>query len=99
MSVPSSITPRIVVARVAASLLGGYVFVWGFIAFGMAGLFALGMPFHDTEHLCAILGVLIYATLFIWAFTVRSLAKAWLVLLGGGALMTTLGSLIQHQLT
>jgi hypothetical protein len=95
----SSITPRIVVSRTAAGLLGGYAFVWGFIAFGMAGLFALGMPFHDTEHLCAILGLLIYATIFMWAFAARNLTKVWVVLLGGGALMAALGSLIQHQLT
>ena len=95
----SSITPRVIVSRVAASLLGGYAFVWGFIAFGMAGLFALGMPFHDTEHLSAILGLLIYAIVFMWAFAARNLTKVWVVLLGGGGLMTALGFLIQHQLT
>ena len=100
MSVSSpSITPRVIVARVVASLLGGYAFVWGFIAFGMAGLFALGMPFHDTEHLCAILGLIIYAIVFMWAFAARNLTKVWVVLLGGGALMAALGSMIQHQLT
>lgn len=97
MSASSLVSPRIVAARVVASLLGGYVFVWGFIALGMAGLFALGMPFHDTEHLCAILGFLLYAVVFMWAFAARSLLRVWLLLFGGGAVMAALGSLIQHQ--
>lgn len=99
MSASFSVTPRIVVSRIAASLLGGYAFVWGFIAFGMSSLFALGMSFHDAEHLCAILGLLIYVAIFMWTFAARSLTKVWSVLLGGGALMTVLGSLIQYQLT
>lgn len=99
MSASFSVTPRIVVSRIAASLLGGYAFVWGFIAFGMSGLFALGMSFHDAEHLCAILGFLIYVIIFMWAFAARRLTKVWCILLGGGALMTVLGSLIQYQLT
>lgn len=99
MSVSSpSITPRVIAARVATGLLGGYAFVWGFIAFGMAGLFALGMPFHDTEHLSAILGLLIYVVVFMWAFAARNLLGVSVALFGGGALMAALGSLIQHQL-
>ena len=99
MSVSSPpITPRAIAARTATALLGGYVFVWGFIAFGMAGLFALGMPFHDTEHLCAILGLLIYAIVFMWVFAARNLIRVAVILFGGGALMAALGSLTQQQL-
>lgn len=99
MSVSSpSITPRVIAGRTVTALLGGYAFVWGFIAFGMAGLFALGMPFHDTEHLCAILGLLIYAIVFMWAFAARNLIRVAAILFGGGALMAVLGSLIQQQL-
>ena len=65
---------------------------------GLAGLFALGMPFHDTEHLCAILGLLIYAIVFMWVFAARNLIRVAVILFGGGALMAALGSLIQQQL-
>lgn len=98
MAASPSITPRVIVMRTITALLGGYAFVWGFIAFSMAGLFALGMPFHDTEHLGAILGLLIYATVFMWAFAARSLTRVAIILFGGGAVMAALGSLIQHQL-
>ena len=94
-----SITPRVIIARTLTALLGGYAFVWGFIAFGMAGLFASGMSFHDTEHLCAILGLLIYAIVFMWTFAARNLVRVAVILFGGGAVMAALGSLIQHQLT
>lgn len=98
MAASPSITPRVIVARTLTALLGGYAFVWGFIAFGMAGLFALGMPFHDTEHLCSILGLLLYATVFMWVFAARNLVPVAAILFGGGAVMAALGSLIQHQL-
>ena len=72
---------RHVLLRIAAAVLGGYAFCWGFVALGMAGLFALGMSFHDAEHLCAMLAFLLYVTVFCWAFATRSLAG---LTLGGG---------------
>ncbi|ACE83831.1 putative iron uptake protein [Cellvibrio japonicus Ueda107] len=96
----SSATPsgRHILIRITAAILGGYVFIWGFIGLALAGLYALGMPFHDAEHLSSMLGFLLYLTVFLWAFAVRSLSRAWLVLVGGGVLMTILASLIQHWL-
>lgn len=88
-----------VLQRVAAALLGGYAFTWGFIALGLALLFAAGMDFHDAEHLAAILGFLVFLTVFLWAFADRSLARVWGVLAGGGLLMTGAASLVQHLLT
>jgi hypothetical protein len=85
-----------VAGRIAAALLGGYVFCWGFIALGLAGLFALGMPFHDGEHLLAILAFPLFVAVFCWAFVARSLPRVWLVLAGGGALMAGAGALIQY---
>ena len=84
--------------RIAAAVLGGYAFTWGFIALGMSGLFALGMSFHDAEHLSAMLAFLVYVAVFCWAFAARSLPRVWLVLAGGGALMAGAGSLIQMAL-
>lgn len=84
--------------RTTAAVLGGYAFCWGFIALGMAGLYALGMPFHDAEHLLAMLAFLLYAAVFCWAFVARSLPRVWLVLAGGGALMAGVASLVQMGL-
>ncbi|CAM4255859.1 Iron uptake protein [Bordetella tumbae] len=87
-----------IAGRIGAALLGGYVFTWGGIALGVAGLFAAGMEFHDAEHLCNILGFLVFLVVFLWAFAARSMPRVWLVLLGGGGLMTASASLIQHML-
>ena len=88
-----------VALRIFTAMFMGYGFTWGFIAFGTAGMFALGMEFHDAEHLSAILGFLIYLTAFLWAFAARHLGRVWLVLAGGGALMAIAASLLQARLT
>jgi len=87
-----------VLARIAAAILGGYAFCWGFIALSMALLFAAGMPFHDTEHLSSMLGLLLYVTVFCWAFAARRLLHVWGLLAGGGALMAGLATLVQRAL-
>jgi hypothetical protein len=84
------------VLRVAAAVLGGYAFCWGFLAFALAGLYALGMAFHDAEHLGAILAFLLYVAAFCWAFVTPSLWRAWIVLAGGGAAMAAAASWLQH---
>lgn len=85
-------------SRIAAALLGGYVFTWGLIALGVALLFAAGMEFHDAESLGYIIGFLVYLTVFLWAFASRYLKRVWLLLAGGGVLMTASASLIQSLL-
>ncbi|AVS73753.1 iron uptake protein [Paracidovorax cattleyae] len=79
-------------------MLGGYAFTWGFIALGIGLLFAAGMDFHDAETLGYILGFLAFLVAFLWAFAARSLARVWLVLAGGGALMTGAAWLVQRAL-
>lgn len=85
-------------ARIAAAVLGGYAFAWGLVALGLAALYALGMPFHDAEHLSAMVALLAYLAVFLWAFAAPSLARVWLVLAGGGALMAGAASLLQSML-
>jgi len=87
-----------IVLRVAAALLGGYAFAWGFIALGTAALFAAGMPFHDAEFLSSMLGILAYLAVFLWVFAVPGLRRAGAVLVGAGAAMAGLASLLQHTL-
>ncbi|TWI69090.1 hypothetical protein IP91_00155 [Pseudoduganella lurida] len=87
-----------IAARTAAAVLGGYAFTWGVVAFGMAGLFAIGLEFHDAEHLSYIIGLLAFLVAFLMAFAARSLLRVWLVLAGGGALLAAGASLLQQQL-
>ncbi|MFC4819090.1 iron uptake protein [Dokdonella ginsengisoli] len=87
-----------VLLRIATAVLGGYVFCWGFIALAVAGLYALGMAFHDAEHLGAILAFLLYLTVFCWAFVTPNLPRAWIALAGGGAAMAAAASWLQHFL-
>lgn len=93
-----AVTRAQLLARIAAAVFGGYAFCWGLVAIGMAGLYALGMPFHDAEHLSAMVALLVYLVVFLWAFAARSLPRVWLVLAGGGALMAGSASLVQSVL-
>lgn len=85
-------------SRIAASLLGGYAFTWGFAAFGIAGLAALGVDFHEAETGVLMLAFLVFLSVFLWAFASRSVARVWVVLAGGGGLMTLSAWLIQQNM-
>lgn len=88
--------PLALVSRIGAAVLGGYAFCWGFITLVLAGGYAAGMSFHDAEHLSAMLGVLLYLGVFCGAFIARRLGRLWLLLLGGGGLMTGAAALLQR---
>ncbi len=87
-----------VTSRVAASLLGGYFFIWGFTTLGVAGSVALGADYGDAERLFYLLAILVYLVCFFAAFVARRLAWVWAVLAGGGALMTGAAWLIARSL-
>ncbi len=90
--------PLPLISRIGAAVLGGYAFCWGFIALGLSGFYAAGMAFHDAEHLSAILGVLLFLIVFLWAFSTPRVGRLWLVLLGGGGLMAGVATLTQNAL-
>lgn len=98
MSASSSLSLRVIVSRVAASLLGGYVFVWGFVTLGIGILLLIGMPYDDAQTLAYLLAFLVFVWAFCWAFCAVSLARIWVVLLGGGALMSVLAWLTARYL-
>ncbi len=77
-----------IASRVAASLLGGYAFVWGFTVFGTVLLILAGMTFHEAETLAYLLAFLVFLVVFCWAFAASRVWKVWAVLAGGGAAMT-----------
>ena len=86
--VTASLSRRHVVSRIAASLLGGYAFVWGFTTLGIALLLAAGMNYGDAQTLVLLLAFLVFLAVFCWAFAASSLVRVWAVLAGGGAVMT-----------
>ncbi|MDC8773462.1 iron uptake protein [Roseateles albus] len=84
--------------RIAAAALGGYAFCWGFIALGLALLYGAGLGFHDAEHIASMLGLLLFLGVFCWAFAARSLEQVWVILAGGGVLMSGGAALVQRSL-
>jgi hypothetical protein len=86
-----------IVARVAVGLLGGWLFVWGFVALGITLMSAAGMGFGDAQTLAFLLAFLIYLVALLWGFATASLARAACVLIGGGALMSGLAWLLSRQ--
>lgn len=78
-----------IVARVLATVLGGYAFVWSFVAFGIAAVTAAGSVFHEAETFFNPLAFLVYLGLFLWAFAARRV----LAVLAGGALAMGKGNL------
>jgi hypothetical protein len=93
----TNVTLTVILARSAASLLGGYVFVWGFIAAGISALLAAGMSFDDARNLTHLLAFLIYLAVACWAFVCANLWTAVLALFGGGAAMTALAWLLTRS--
>jgi hypothetical protein len=91
-------TPAQIASRIAAAVLGGYAFCWGFTALAIVGLYALGMALRDAEQLVSMLALLLYLVAFLWAFTARSALRVWAVLAGGGASMAVAASLLQSVL-
>jgi hypothetical protein len=79
-----------VVSRIAAAVLGGYAFVWGFTTLLIALALVLRLPYGDAQTTAYLLAFLVFLGAFLWAFSVRRVLLAWLVLGGEGVAMTTL---------
>ena len=90
MTAVSSPSATQIVSRVAASLLGGWLFVWGFATLGIALALAAGMLYGEAIKLFYLLAFPLFLFMFCWTFAVASLARAWTVLAGGGAVMTAI---------
>lgn len=91
--------PRLHIAsRVAAGLLGGWAFTWGFVSLGIVLLVAAGMPYGEAQTLLFLLAFLVFLALFCWAFAAASLRRVWLVLAGGAASMTAAAWLILRSM-
>ena len=95
----ASISRSDIIWRTLAAVFGGYAFTWGLIAFGMAAMVAADMEFHDAEHLTAIIGFLVFLTIFLTAFAARNIVRVWLVLVGGAVVMASAAELIKNLIT
>lgn len=88
-----------IASRVAASLLGGYTFVWGLVTLGISLLVWAGVPFGEARTALYLVAFLVFLVAFCWAFAAASLVRVWGVLAGGGLVMTGLAWLLIPQLT
>lgn len=85
-----------IASRIAASLLGGYAFTWGCASFGLAALVALSVDFHEAETAMQLMAFLVFLCVFLWAFISHSVTRVWVVLAGGGVLMTVAAWAVQR---
>jgi hypothetical protein len=92
------VTATHIANRVAASLLGGWAFVWGFSTLGITGLVALGQPYDEARTAVMLLAFLVFLTAFCWTFAAASVARVWAVLAGGAIVMTGAAWLLQRAL-
>lgn len=92
------LSPALVASRIAASLLGGYAFVWGFTTLGIMLAMAAGMPYGEAQILAHMLAFLVFLGAFLWAYCPASVLRVWAVLGGGGALMSAAAWLMSRGL-
>ena len=84
--------------RIAAAVLGGYAFTWGFTALAIAALVGIGIDFHQAETGALMLAFLVFLAVFLWAFAAASMLRVWTVLAGGAAVMLGLAWTLQRML-
>lgn len=85
-------------SRIAASLLGGWVFTWGFVSLGISLLVAVGVRYGDAQTLLYLLAFLVFLGMFLWSFAAASVLRVWLVLAGGGGAMAGSAWLLMRPL-
>lgn len=76
--------------RVVGAIVGGYAVTALAVAACSAALAHAGMVRSEAVALCAMLGFVFYLVLALWAFSVRSVVRLWLVLGGLAALLAAL---------
>jgi hypothetical protein len=98
MASTASLTQWHIASRVAASLLGGWAFVWGLSTLGITALVAMGQPFEEARTAMMLLAFLVFLAAFCWCFAAASITRIWVVLAGGAALMTGAAWWLQRSL-
>lgn len=83
--------------RVTAAVAGAYAFAWGVVAFGaQLGVWA-GLAPAEAVMAFSLLALLLLPAVVLWAFAVPDAVTGWLLLGGGGAVMTVI-SLLAREL-
>jgi hypothetical protein len=77
-----------VISRIAAGVFGGYAFVWGLTTLIIALAVTARLSYGEAQTTAYLLAFLVFLGAFLWAFAARRIAVVWMVLGGGGALMT-----------
>lgn len=95
----STLSTPLIVSRIAASLLGSWLFVWGLSSLSIAGLAALGVDYHEAQTFVMLLAFLVLLVAFCWAIAAVSLARVWGVLAGGGVTMSVAAWVLARALT
>jgi hypothetical protein len=78
----------LVASRIAAGLFGGYAFTWGFVSLSITLSLLVGMDYDDAYALTMMLAFLVFLAVVFWSVAAAGLARVWIVLTGGGAVMT-----------
>ena len=66
--------------------------------FEVLALVGLGVEYHDAEMGVLMLAFLVFLGLFLWSFAATSIARVWVVLAGGAALLFTAAWAIQRAI-
>jgi hypothetical protein len=91
-------TGVLITSRIAAAVLGGWAFTWGFVSITITGLVSLGQPYTEAHTAAMLLAFVVFLVALCWAFSGRSLWRVWAVLGGGALSMTVAAWLLQRGL-
>lgn len=75
-----------VLLRIVGALPGGYAFTASLVALLTVLLTHAGLPRSEAVVSASMLGFVFYLLVLLWAFSVRSLVRLWLLLAGGTVL-------------
>ena len=73
--------------RIVGAVAGGYLLIVLTVVAAGAVLARLGLARSEAVALSSMLGFVFYLVLLVWAFSVRSAARLWVVLAAGAVLM------------
>lgn len=79
-----------ILLRVLGAVAGGYALTALAVAALGAVMTQLGMARAEAVTLAAMLGFVIYLALLLWGFSAKSVARLWLTLAGGAAVLAGL---------
>jgi hypothetical protein len=69
-----------IASRIAAAVLGGWSFTWGFVSLAVTGLVAAGQPYTEAHTAAMLLAFIVFLVAFCWSFTAALMTgAAWLL--------------------